>query len=94
MDEWNGEVPLLGFNREYHAGHNKTLLRVPVSVSMAPIQEVEVFAWSHHHNSPHGEGYNLFMPGEPPVALRTPLEVKLVIQDYLNRITHGGNNDE
>jgi hypothetical protein len=86
---WEGEVPLLGFEGEYHfdlyypAQH---ILIVPVKHYGA----VSVYAW---HRAA-GEGYNIFWPSDTcPVKRdtaqgRDPFTVKMIIQSFLNDVEH------
>lgn len=86
---WKGEVPLLGFENEYHAdmwvNNNKRLLYVPVPF----FGTISIYAWS----STGEEGYNMFWPPECPIKrptgqARDPFTVKMIIQAYLNDVQH------
>lgn len=92
MSEWDGRVPLLGFDGEYHREKSAgTVLIVPYGSGK---EYIEVYAWARTHQ--HGEGYNVFFY-ESKVqsrAIRTPLDVKFVVQDFLNTLKGTTDGDE
>jgi hypothetical protein len=90
MDEWDGKVPLLGFDGEHHEDQTwsdgKRILYIPVKNYGAII----VYAWSPKNS----EGYNIFWPNDklpiqqPIGQARSPFDAKMLIQAYLNRLDH------
>lgn len=95
-EPWDGKVPLLGFPGEHHRKKsNGTVLIIPCNIGRGYI---EVYAWSKSQNS--GEGYNVFFSDEltRSRALRSALDVKFLVHDYINvvstdTITSEGNTD-
>lgn len=83
-------IPLLGFDGEYRNTSKGEitdtylgdLLFIPTAYG-----DISVYTWSG------GEGYNLFFPHKCPMRQDTLqatdlLTVKMLIQDYLNRLDH------
>lgn len=90
---WKGEVPLLGFEGEYHVGWegnggDHSVLQIPVR----NYGVISVYAW--HSRQIQGEGYNVFFPNDicpiktNPMQARCALTAKLLVQDFFNRLDH------
>lgn len=77
---WSQEVPLLGFDDERYVEDSRvprSVLNIWVLGISYPIQ---VYAWSGTE-----EGYNMFFPDIPSCQVRSPLEAKFIIQDYITK---------
>lgn len=88
LSEWDGKVPLLGFEGEHHEDQawedGRRTLYIPVKRCGC----IAVYAWTKQH----AEGYNILWPDaplHPPTGqAKDPFTAKMIIQAYFNRLDH------
>lgn len=92
MSEWDGNVPLLGFEGENSDNPTWAPSNRMLNIPTKHYGTIVVFAWSKSTMS--GEGYNIFFPNniapftQDTAQARNPFDVKMIVQAYLNRLNH------
>ena len=88
--KWDGKVPLLGFEDEFHGEYGNEVLHVPVR----HYGHISVYAWNIGNRGGKMEGYNIFFLNDncpiksDVLQALTPFDAKVSIQDFLNRVEH------